>query len=183
MNLHRPTAILEHIGSRAGKLVVIGLGRVQRKAKRNMQLWKCRCDCGKEIEVPPVRITHKIIKSCGCARLKLFSEMMLHRKFNHYRFDAAKKAKKVFGLTFEEFKSIVSKNCIYCGSPPSHEIKTETVSVFYGGMDRVDPSKGYTLENKVPCCTLCNMIKWILSKEDFFSHIEKIISYQRHKNI
>jgi hypothetical protein len=182
MNLHRPTAILEYIWSRVGKLTVIGLGGFyQEKSGKRVQLWKCLCDCGKEIEVPPFRITHKIIKSCGCARLKPFGEMMLHRRFCSYRADASKKAKKDFRLTFEEFKAIVSKNCAYCNSPPSHEIKAGAISVFYGGVDRVDPSKGYTLDNTVPCCTFCNMIKWILSKEDFLKHIEKISNYQKYK--
>jgi len=187
MNLHRPPAILKFIGHRAGKLTVIGLGKKiqstvndqQHKRAVYKQLWRCKCDCGKEIEVPPFRITHNVIKSCGCGRLKSLSDLALHRKFNHYRLDAAKKEKKKFLLTFEEFKVIVLKDCVYCGSAPCREIKTESGFIYYNGMDRIDSMKGYTIDNTVPCCTNCNMIKWVLSKEDFLNHIEKILIHQK----
>jgi hypothetical protein len=40
------------------------------------------------------------------------------------------------------------------------------------GLDRVD--KGYSDENTVPACKLCNMIKYDLTVEDFLEHVGQI---------
>jgi len=56
-------------------------------------------------------------------------------------------------LTLEEYKTVVSNPCYYCGNvlyPPS---------VIGSGLDRINSSKGYTFDNVVSCCTLCNRIK------------------------
>ena len=55
-----------------------------------------------------------------------------------------------FKLNFEEFSEIVDKECFYC----HHNILEET-----NGIDRVDNSKGYTKENTVSCCEMCNRMK------------------------
>lgn len=174
------------IGKRYGKLTVIAMGKVPLGKKR--RLWLCHCDCGKDIWIPLCRCTRKVIKSCGCSRYRPPGETGLRRIFNVYRTDAKKRDKKNFKITFEEFKTITSKNCHYCGTPPSHKIveknRNGTIAVFYNnGVDRIDSSKGYTPDNIVPCCTLCNMIKWTLSKEAFLNHIKKILSYQNRPRI
>ena len=169
------------IGKRFGRLTVITMGEVPLGKK--MRLWLCHCDCGKDIWIPLHRCTRKIIKSCGCSRYRPPGESGLLRIFNGYKTDARKKEKKVFQITFEDFKNITSKNCFYCGTPPSHKRvqKSRTgdsIAYYCNGIDRVDSSKGYVLENIVPCCTLCNMIKWTLTKEDFLNHLRKILNYQ-----
>jgi len=44
----------------------------------------------------------------------------------------------------------------------------------YNGIDRVDNSRGYESGNVVSCCGVCNMLKHVLSKEEFLARIEKI---------
>lgn len=63
---------------------------------------------------------------------------------------SAKKRSIQVELTMEEFSVVTSADCFYCwGSLP-----------FAGyGLDRKDSSGGYTLENVVPCCKICNRIK------------------------
>ena len=56
----------------------------------------------------------------------------------------------------------LSKNCFYCN---------DNVKI---GIDRVDSSKGYTIDNVVPCCSKCNWMKGVLSKEDFINQCKKI---------
>lgn len=43
--------------------------------------------------------------------------------------------------------NITSKECYYCGS---------TIKI---GCDRIDNSKGHTMDNVVPCCVKCNTIR------------------------
>lgn len=51
------------LGQRFGKLTVIGYGHDDR---HNQYLWKCRCDCGKELYVHPANAKMGRVHSCGC---------------------------------------------------------------------------------------------------------------------
>jgi len=51
------------IGKRYGRLIVIA--DAPRSPKREI-VYRCRCDCGKELEVPGCRIRAGHSKSCGC---------------------------------------------------------------------------------------------------------------------
>jgi len=68
-----------------------------------------------------------------------------------------------FNLSFLEFMKLWQKNCHYCNS----EIKTI-------GLDRIDNTKGYTVNNIVSCCTYCNKMKLDRTTEQFIQHVEKI---------
>lgn len=47
----------------------------------------------------------------------------------------------------------------------------------HNGIDRVDSSKGYTLDNCVPCCSKCNYAKHEMSVEEFKEYITNV--YQK----
>lgn len=64
---------------------------------------------------------------------------------------AAKRAGIEFHLTFEEYAAIIERPCHYCGNP--------RVSATGRGMDRVDNSKGYSVDNVLPCCPPCNLFR------------------------
>ncbi len=42
------------------------------------------------------------------------------------------------------------------------------------GIDRVDNSVGYEVDNCVPCCGVCNRMKRDLTKDQFIDHVHKI---------
>ena len=54
-------------------------------------------------------------------------------------------------ITFEDYISLISKPCFYCGDSLAR----------VGGvsLDQVLPSGGYILANVVPCCGECNRVK------------------------
>ena len=53
-------------GQKFGKLTALyDTGEVD---KYGAVLWKCRCDCGKEVIVPSVRLSSGNTSSCGCLR-------------------------------------------------------------------------------------------------------------------
>lgn len=79
-----------------------------------------------------------------------------------------------FSLSQQEFQDLIESDCFYCGSPPNNESKGAT----YQGIDRIDSSKGYIPGNVVPCCKMCNWGKNILSQQEFFDHILKIVEHQ-----
>lgn len=73
----------------------------------------------------------------------------------------AKYRKKEFCITFEEYSKIVeNKNCFYCD---------KSLPEAGHGLDRIDSSLGYTINNVVPSCKECNTIKM-----DTVSHTEMI---------
>lgn len=88
-------------------------------------------------------------------------------KFNYNRYvSSAKKRDHAFNLTFEEFSSFWQQPCTYCGD------QIDTV-----GIDRIDSTIGYEIGNCVACCTICNRMKWALTKEEWFSQLKKIVKH------
>lgn len=57
-----------------------------------------------------------------------------------------------------------------------------TLPYWYNGVDRVDNTKGYTLENCVTCCAEANYAKRALSYADFIKLCEDITQCQKTKN-
>ncbi len=94
-----------------------------------------------------------------------------------------------FNLTFEEFNNIISKPCHYCGKEPREVSKellikrgdTHQPTIRYNGINRIDPTVGYQVDNCVPCCPTCNYMKHTLQKEDFLRQIEKIYNFSVNK--
>ncbi len=86
----------------------------------------------------------------------------LKGKYKIYMNNAIKR-NYIFELTFEEFTNLTSSNCYYCNSSPEN------------GVDRLDNNLGYIIENCVPCCTMCNIMK---NKYSFSTFIDqcKLIS-------
>lgn len=95
--------------------------------------------------------------------------------FRNYK-RSAKARNKPFELTEEQFKALTKQNCHYCGSEPIKKYKEGrfTSDYVYNGIDRVDNSLGYTVDNSVACCGDCNFMKHMATKEEFLSHVNKI---------
>lgn len=55
-----------------------------------------------------------------------------------------------FSINLVQFREIVSLACVYCGG---------LLDTTGSSMDRSDNSIGYTPENVVPCCGVCNYVK------------------------
>lgn len=92
----------------------------------------------------------------------------LYDIYIHYIHNA--KVRKIFwNLTEDNFKDIIIKPCLYCGQ------FTKTLeNISYSGIDRIDSLKDYSINNCVPCCKLCNMMKNKFSKAQFLLKVEQI---------
>ena len=67
-------------GKTFGYLTVLEeVGREKRYKGQNLVLWKCRCVCGKEIEVSSYFLTHSKRISCGCKKNKSFGESKIYQ--------------------------------------------------------------------------------------------------------
>lgn len=73
-------------------------------------------------------------------------------RFNRLKFSTRKRGHEVT-ISFEEFKFITDEPCIYCHNKLCK--KSEQGS----NLDRIDNSKGYTIDNIQPCCKVCNAVR------------------------
>ena len=91
-----------------------------------------------------------------------------HSKENRYNIykKNAKRRGFVFNLTKEEFYTLTSLNCHYCGDFNN-----------YNGIDRIESNIGYIEDNCVPCCEYCNKMKLDYSTDFWLNHIKKVLNY------
>lgn len=159
--------------------------------------YKCLCKfCGKETFVAGMYL--KINKKCGeCCRVgkqenkRRVKCLVLSSLYNKYKYEAVRRD-LTFNLTIEEFEAIVIKNCVYCNSLPfkRRSVRKEEEDKNYSGVDRIDNSQGYYLQNSVPCCINCNRAKsdldlvfWLNSIKSIYErlNLDKEISYNQCK--
>lgn len=82
----------------------------------------------------------------------------------------AKRKNLELGITAEQYLNLMEeKICYYCNG---------SINSTGSGLDRIDSSRGYTLENVVKCCKKCNQMKNDLSQSEFFEHLNSI--YVKH---
>lgn len=90
------------------------------------------------------------------------------RRYRAYLKNAAKRG-YLFILSIAEFYQLWRKPCYYCGD-----------MIDGIGIDRVNNKLDYKIDNVVPCCGTCNIMKGTLGYETF---IQKCIGIaQKHKN-
>jgi hypothetical protein len=73
-----------------------------------------------------------------------------------------------FELSQEDFDKVVKEPCYYCDV--IHERG-------FNGIDRVDSTIGYVMNNCMSCCKTCNYMKGSLSVDTFLKRIEHILTY------
>lgn len=161
-------------GQRFGLLTVIC--RVT-GSRRRLTLWLCKCDCGNEKVVDRSSLLSGNVKTCSDRKC---TAKIKNINFNPYEKrvrqgyvalnSVAKRKNYRMEITAEQFKDLLYKDCYYCGSKFQDSPKG-----FSYRLDRLDSSKGYTMDNVVPCCTICNRAKSTLSVEEFQNWIRGIV--------
>jgi len=162
-------------GQRFSKWTVIR--RSYPNAKWGQTNWLCKCDCGKEKIVQGNNLTAGKTKCCGCLRynkLKLGLSNMRSSILEYKR--GAKIRGYNYKLTEEQFKELTQRDCYYCGTKPKNirNQKGSNGGYIYNGIDRIDSSKDYTIDNVVPCCKMCNIAKHNYTLEEFKDWIKKV---------
>ena len=138
-------------------------------------LWLTKCvNCDHE----RTNTLQNIKAGYGCRNCSLLprGQSGLNKLFRNYK-NTAKKSGRIFELTIDEFKSITSSSCHYCGSSPSSLMRCNRYDTgpkwgeyMFNGIDRMDNDLGYILTNSAPCCWRCNR-----TFGDLFSYNEKLI--------
>jgi len=102
-----------------------------------------------------------------------------NKLFYKYRMQA-KRRNIEFKLKQKDFLQIIEQKCFYCGAEHSNtEITPSGHILLYNGIDRLDNTRGYELDNVVPCCKICNHMKSDLPYDVFKEQIKKVYEYHR----
>lgn len=160
--------------------------------RNGMTYWNCLCTCGKTKEIKGSHLRLGKTRSCGCQSARPTKVEEPHKRVYRAIRNGAKSRDMSFDISFEDFVNISRNPCAYCGLPPydihyayskkrySRGISAD-VSTTFNGLDRVDSSLGYFLENVVSCCFMCNRMKSDFSLEEFLKKIEEV--YLHHAKI
>lgn len=142
-----------------------------------------RCDCGNTKILQAANVSSGNTKSCGCMYADSYASRRLPGNLGVIRHLILqyKRHARDRGIDFElsenQFTSLLSKPCFYCGLPPSNNKITKNCTGFlYSGIDRKNPSRGYTIKNVVSCCSHCNRAKREMSVKDFVRWVLKVAS-------
>lgn len=175
------------IGKKFNKLTVLEEAPSRVWGGVSRKFWKCICECGNYTEANTSVLRNGAKKSCGCLHKENARKQGKKQKTRQSYLNllygevkrAAKHRKINFELTKEEFDSIITKDCFYCGKEPTLT-RSDKVGIPFptNGIDRFDNKTGYTVKNSVPCCSSCNTAKLSLSYEEFIDMVKRI--YEKH---
>lgn len=170
--------------------IVNGLKISNYFSDKGRQFFDCICLCGRTFAARVDSIKAGTTQSCGCLRGDLVSQKNrlpdnlgpFNLVLRIYKKNAQKRNLD-FLLSSEEFKRLIFSKCNYCGNEPKLSKFTTSQKnrrdreIAYNGVDRINNDIGYTLDNCVSCCSICNAAKSDMSYEDFINWIKRLVSF------
>lgn len=173
---------LDLTGERFGRLVVISREGSKKKEKASWSTWKVRCDCGKEKVVIGSVLLRGDTQSCGCLHKDVVSlpagQAVYNSLLRGYIDNACRRNLK-WGLTEKQFKVLISQPCHYCNSLPARVFRKRLIGSFCcNGVDRIDNSLGYTPDNVVAACRVCNRAKGTLTYAEYRAFLTRAGKFQ-----
>jgi hypothetical protein len=153
--------------------------------KENRLFCTFKCVCGNE---KPIRLSHVVNglqKSCGCVRPNRLEkgEASFNSLFGSYKYHADARGIP-FGISKEDLRVLTKRDCAYCGAEPNREHVnfwrkgSKSSPYVCNGIDRSDNTLGYTKENCVPCCKICNIAKHSMSLEEFLAWLDRLVKFR-----
>lgn len=161
---------------------LVGIRRTEGEQKFKSSMWVWKCDCGDEVSYFSRDVMMGRRKACEkCEPINRKTTYIgdgvaaYNSVYRRYKKEARSRGYE-FELDSEDVAYITKQNCHYCGKPPSTKTGTKNATGFYlyNGIDRVDNSKGYYIDNVVPCCTECNYSKRNRGYFQFVEWVHKI---------
>jgi hypothetical protein len=134
-------------------------------------------------------LTRGTTNSCGCLFKEIagtyhklpFGEAAFNDLCARYKLSALERNLD-FNLSIDEIRHLTKQDCYYCGISPyrTHKVNKRVGEYIYNGIDRIDNTIGYTVENCVSCCYICNRMKHAMAHIEFIQHIERIYTCQKN---
>ena len=104
------------------------------------------------------------------APLKRHDRRMLSVDYRWSQFKSGALRREIpVSIDQHHYAQLIVSPCHYCWGAPTQASRI--------GIDRMDSKKGYSLENCVPCCPVCNFMKNTMKYADFLSHVQLIAGH------
>lgn len=175
-------------GDRFGRLTVLRKDGVHRKPCGTTQSkYLCQCDCGNQVSVIGQNLRKGNTKSCGCLAKEVKdgkklpgNRGVINQIILQYKRHARDRGFS-WELDYEDVAKTIKRPCYYCGSIDSnHKVTKNCKEGFdHNGIDRVDSSRGYTIDNVVPCCKICNRAKNNMDQRDFIAWARNVVEHTK----
>lgn len=85
----------------------------------------------------------------------------------------------IWALSAEDFDRLTAQDCHYCGLIPSNTARNRRSVWVYSGIDRMDNTCGYTLNNVVSCCRTCNILKARMPYAEFIAYLNRVSGFRK----
>ena len=165
-----------------GRLTAVRVARDGGKNKR--RFWECICVCGKTVIVNVSHLTSEVTRSCGCLRhlpptTQLdYGQSSFNSLLSKY-ISGAEERGYDWLLTDDEAMNLFIDVCFYCGCQPRQiaQDKGANGPFIYNGIDRLDNAGGYTVDNTVTSCGVCNFAKGKRSVAEFIEWVTLVHNY------
>jgi hypothetical protein len=166
-----------------GRLTVVEFSH---KDTRSRKWWRCKCICGNETILHTGNLHSGNTRSCGCLARDQKKNRRIAENYSEvtavilgYKRHASKR-NLIWSLSRDVVVDLILAPCHYCGTMKSNtKITKNTVNPLqYNGIDRKDNNIGYTLDNTVSCCRVCNRAKSSMKYDDFISWCNAISQFR-----
>lgn len=183
-NTFNTNVAIDLVNQKFGKLLV--LERLP-SLKGGHARWKCLCDCGNTHETTSSQLRRKSIISCGCERHLAGKRSKKWKGYGdisgsywYLIIHRAKRFNREISITIEQAWNMFltqNKKCYLTGLPLTftnnyrNSKKEQTAS-----LDRIDSSKGYTIDNVCWIHKDIQPMKMDLNLKDFISYCKLIVN-------
>lgn len=174
---------------RFGSLEAIDIDASRHLAGRG-NFWVCRCDCGNTCSVRVDSLRRMRTTSCGCKK-KISSHQKGHPRWTGHEEISGSKWKQItrsakergipFNLSIREAWNLFllqGRKCALSGRL-LHFAKSDEDYKANASLDRIDSSRGYTIENVQWIDKDINYMKNDMEEGDFLKACEEITMYQK----
>lgn len=187
-----PTDILGRV---FGRLCVVAFERheVDRRVSRyrSHYIYRCRCECGNEIEVVRTNLLTDHTTSCGCLKHRKGFEnpgWKGHERISGYMWSRIRRHAKSRDLAFNitlvdawECFEAQKGRCALTGWPLVLGLSSKQPSTQTASLDRIDSIRGYEKNNIQWVHKDVNQVKWDLSDDRFREICRAVVAHENQR--